>query len=151
MCVCCLSLSSSSFGWRVSFVAHRNRKQTSRAEATKPPQVGKLVIVLHYNTCFQGFQRLFALVLSGSRLLRLLSSFFLLAHQPSQGEALAASLSLSSLFFLIYHGLENQIINFCEIEGQRGSLVSNFYECLCYKYSIVSLYLVMFSCLIIDF
>ncbi|KAJ8779721.1 hypothetical protein J1605_012605 [Eschrichtius robustus] len=28
-----------------------------------------------------------------------------------------------SLFFLIYYGLENQIINFCEIEGQRGSLL----------------------------
>lgn len=112
------------------------------------PQVGKSVIVLHYNTCFQGFQRLFAIALKGSKWLCLL--FFLPAHQPSPGKALAASCSISNLLFLIYHGLENHIINYCKWE----TLLWVHFMSVCVTNRAMSLYAWLFSyfeCLIINF
>lgn len=147
---CCLPLLSSSLTKNIHFgpLWQGTVVQPSQVDT---PRVGKSVTVLHYNTCFQGFQRPFAVVLKGSKWLCLL--FFLPAHQPSLGKALAASCSISNLLFLIYHGLENQIINFCKMRAGEILLWVHFMS-VCVTNIAMSLYTWWFSyfeCLIINF
>ena len=126
VCVCMPPASLLLFFWRISFVAHLNRKQTSKAGKPQSHLKGENQLLFCLITLvFRAFKRLFALVLAGSDRA---SCWVLFPPCPSViTRRSSGSFPLPLQFVLCdLPWVENQILDFCEMRANEVLLWVNF-------------------------